>query len=103
MKQRSKGVWPLCFISDGCARPRARPVTVPEWYHRRMAINLRLTDDEQRLLDGLAEESGLSKSEVLRRALVEKAIRDRRSARIDASLDWTLERYDDLLRRLGTA
>lgn len=68
-----------------------------------MAINLRLTDDEQQLLDALAVESGLSKSEVLRRALVEKALRDRRSARIDASLDWTLERYADLLQRLGSA
>jgi len=68
-----------------------------------MAINLRLTDDEQRLLDAMAAESGLSKSEVLRRALVEKALRDRRSAQVDASLDWALERYDDLLRRLGTA
>ena len=68
-----------------------------------MAINLRLTDDEQQLLDTMAAESGLSKSEVLRRALLEKALRDRRSTEVDRSLEWALGRYDDLLHRLGTA
>ena len=66
-------------------------------------MNLRLTDDEQTLLDDMAASSGLSKAEVLRRALVEKAIRDGHRAQVEQSLDWALERYDDLLRRLGTA
>ena len=76
---------------------------VPKWYHARMAINLRLTDDEQQVLDALAAESGLSKNDVLRRALMEKAIRDGHRARVEQSLDWTLDRYGDLLRRLGEA
>jgi uncharacterized protein (DUF1778 family) len=73
------------------------------WYRWRMAINLRLTDEEQELLDVMAAQSGISKSEVLRRALVEKAVRDGHRAEVEASLNWALERYDDLLRRLGTA
>lgn len=68
-----------------------------------MAINLRLTDVEQRVLDGLAAESGLSKNDVLRRALMEKALREGHRSKVDASLEWTLDRYGDLLRRLGEA
>ena len=45
-----------------------------------MAINLRLTVEEQELLDALAADSGLSKNDVLRRALVEKAAREGGSA-----------------------
>ena len=76
---------------------------VPKWYHTRMAINLRLTEDEQRVLDALAAESGLSKNDVLRRALMEKALREGHRSSVESSLDWTLDRYGDLLRRLGEA
>ncbi|MGA0122559.1 MAG: DUF6290 family protein [Gaiellales bacterium] len=68
-----------------------------------MAMNLRLSDEEQALLDAMAEQSGLSKAEVLRRAIVEKAIRDGNRSQVEESLTWALTRYDDLLRRLGTA
>lgn len=77
--------------------------SVPLWCHLRMAMNLRLTHEEQRLLDALAAESGLSKAEVMRRALVEKAVRDGQRVQVEESLDWALHRYDDLLRRLGSA
>ena len=76
---------------------------VPLWYHDAMAMNLRLSDEEQALLDAMAEQSGLSKAEVLRRAIVEKAIRDGNRSQVEESLTWALTRYDDLLRRLGTA
>jgi predicted DNA-binding protein len=76
---------------------------VPLWYHGAMAMNLRLSDEEQALLDAMAEQSGLSKAEVLRRAIVEKAIRDGNRSQVEESLTWALTRYDDLLRRLGTA
>ena len=68
-----------------------------------MAINLRLTVEEQELLDALAADSGLSKTDVLRRARVEKAARDGHRAKVDASFEWTVTRYGDLLRRLGEA
>lgn len=73
------------------------------WYHLRVAMNLRLTPEEQQLLDALAAESGMSKAEVIRRALVEKAVRDGQRMQVEKSLDWALTRYDDLLRRLGSA
>ena len=68
-----------------------------------MANNLRLTVEEQELLDALAADSGLSKNDVLRRALVEKAAREGHRAKVDASFEWTVTRYGDLLRRLGEA
>jgi len=77
--------------------------SVPLRFHLRMAMNLPLTHEEQRLLDALAAESGLSKAEVMRRALVEKAVRDGQRVQVEESLDWALHRYDDLLRRLGSA
>lgn len=76
---------------------------VPRWYHDAMAMNLRLSDEEQALLDAMAEQSGLSKAEVLRRAIVEKALRDGNRSQVEESLTWALTRYEDLLRRLGTA
>lgn len=82
---------------------RHRPLRYQFGTIRRMAMNLRLTDEEQALLDDMSSASGLSKAEVLRRALVEKAIRDGHRSQVEQSLDWALERYDDLLRRLGTA
>jgi hypothetical protein len=45
----------------------------------------------------------MSKAEVIRRALVEKAVRDGQRMQVEKSLDWALTRYDDLLRRLGSA
>lgn len=68
-----------------------------------MAINVRLTDDEEAVLDALARRSGRSKNDVIRMALVEKAVRDGHRADVEASLDWALDRYGDVVRRLGEA
>ena len=68
-----------------------------------MAMNLRLSNEEKVLLDTMAAESGMSKNDVLRRALVEKAVRDGHRTKVEQSLEWTLTRYGDLLRRLGEA
>ncbi len=68
-----------------------------------MAMNLRLSDAEQDLLDRLARRSGLSKNDVLRQALVEKAAREGHRAQVERSLDWALDRYGDVVRRLGEA
>lgn len=68
-----------------------------------MAMNLRLSDAEQRVLDRLARESGLSKNDVVRRALMEKAAREGHREQVERSLDWALDRYGDVVRRLGEA
>lgn len=76
---------------------------VPHWYHWGMAMNLRLSEAEQDLLDRLARRSGLSKNDVLRQALVEKAAREGHRAQVERSLDWALDRYGDVVRCLGEA
>lgn len=68
-----------------------------------MAMNLRLSTAEQDVLDRLALQSGLSKNEVVRQALMEKAARDGHRAQVERSLDWALDRYGDVIRRLGEA
>lgn len=66
-------------------------------------MNLRLSDTEQALLDQLARTSGLSKNDVVRQALMEKAARDGHRDEVARSLDWALDRYGDVVRRLGEA
>lgn len=76
---------------------------VLKWYRLDMAMNLRLSGDEQDVLDRLARESGMSKNDVVRQALMEKAAREGHRAQVDRSLDWALDRYGDVVRRLGEA
>jgi predicted DNA-binding protein len=73
------------------------------WRHVPVAMNLRLTPEEQQLLDALAADCGMSKAAVMRRALVEKAVRDGQRVQVEESPDWARNRSDDLLRRLGSA
>ncbi len=68
-----------------------------------MAINVRLTEAEEAVLESLARRAGRSKNDIIRIALVEKAARDEHRERVDASLDWVLDRYGDVVRRLGEA
>ncbi len=55
------------------------------------------------MLESLARRAGRSKNDIIRIALVEKAARDEHRERVDASLDWALDRYGDVVRRLGEA
>ncbi len=76
---------------------------VPLRYHPAMAINVRLSEAEEAVLESLARRAGRSKNDIIRIALVEKAARDEHRERVDASLDWALDRYGDVVRRLGEA
>jgi hypothetical protein len=68
-----------------------------------MAINIRLSEHEEGILEALARRSGRSKNDVIRIALLEKAARDDHRDRVDGSVDWALDRYGDVIRRLGEA
>ncbi len=52
-------------------------------------------------LAALAEWEGVSKQEVIRRALLDRYARSDRRARLDAISDEMLERWGDVLDRLG--
>lgn len=66
-----------------------------------MAMTLRLSPDDDRLLDELSRAEGLSKQETVARAIREAA--ERRAHRVDVRRlsEAGRERYADVLDRLG--
>ena len=61
------------------------------------------TDDElERALTALAESEGLSRQEVVRRAVLERYERAGHRARVQGSTERMLDRWGDVLDRLGS-
>lgn len=76
---------------------------VPIWYHSVMAMTLRTDEELERALEVLAREEGLSKQEVVRRAVLERLERAGHGARVQGSAQRMIERWGDVLDRLGSA
>lgn len=72
---------------------------VPGRYHRCMAMNLRLTDDETEALRRRAEQEGRSMQEVARTAIGEYV--SDRPARLRAAIDRVRTEDAELLARLA--
>lgn len=68
-----------------------------------MAMTLRTDEELDRVLTELAEMENLSRQEVIRRAVLEKYERDGRRTRVDAISNEMVERWGDVLDRLGKA
>ena len=66
-----------------------------------MAMTLRLSEDDEQLLNALAESEGLSKHEATVRAIREAAARRLRQERVRDLSESARARYADLLERLG--
>ena len=66
-----------------------------------MAMTLRLSTDDERLLASLAESEGVSKQEATLRAIRETAARRGHEARVHDLSVQARERYADVLDRLG--
>ncbi|MDT3441057.1 MULTISPECIES: CopG family transcriptional regulator [unclassified Pseudofrankia] len=61
------------------------------------------TDDElERALTVLAAAEGTSRQEIIRRAVLERYERAGHAARVEDSADRMIERWGDVLHRLGT-
>lgn len=71
------------------------------WYHFLMALTLRTDDELERALDALAESEGLSRQEVIRRAVLERYERAGHAKRVEESADRMIQRWGDVLDRLG--
>lgn len=82
------------------SRNHARPL--PEWYHYLMALTLRTDEELEQALAALAESEGLSRQEVIRRAVLERYERTGHRARVEASADKLIDRWGDVLDRLGS-
>jgi predicted transcriptional regulator len=66
-----------------------------------MAMNLRLTDEQDRILQELADAQHISKHEAVLRAIESHAERVRVSREVEEYADYALERYEQLLDRLA--
>jgi predicted transcriptional regulator len=66
-----------------------------------MALTLRTDDELERALDALAESEGLSRQEVIRRAVLERYERAGHAKRVEESADRMIQRWGDVLDRLG--
>lgn len=67
-----------------------------------MAMTLRTDEELERALEALARAEGLSKQEVVRRAVLERFERARHRARADDVTERMIERWGDVLDRLGS-
>ena len=67
-----------------------------------MAMTLRTDDELDEALTSLAAAEGISKQEVVRRAVLEKRDRQAHRSRVDLVARELIVEYDDALRRLGT-
>ena len=73
-----------------------------KWYHSHMALTLRTDDQLEQALAALAESEGLSRQEVIRRAVLERYERSSHRARVEDSTDRMIDQWGDVLDRLGS-
>jgi predicted transcriptional regulator len=73
------------------------------WYHLSMALTLRTDEELERALDALAKSEGLSRQEIIRRAVIERYERSRHVQRVTNSTERMMQRWGDVLDRLGSA
>lgn len=67
-----------------------------------MAFTLRTDEELEKALESLAKDEGLSRQEVIRRAVLDRYERTRHGERVNTSADRMLERWGDVLDRLGS-
>ena len=81
---------------------RAAVGTVSLWYRHDMALTLRTDEELEHALTTLAEQEGLSRQEIIRRAVLERYERAGHRARVDDSAQRMVDRWGDVLERLGS-
>lgn len=67
-----------------------------------MALTLRTDDELEHALDELAAAEGLSRQEIIRRAVLERYERAGHRTRVEDSTSRMLERWGDVIERLGS-
>jgi hypothetical protein len=66
-----------------------------------VALNIRLTEAEESALTELATAEGVSKNDVVRRAILDRHARTIRRNEVDEATAWAREHYRNLLDRLA--
>lgn len=67
-----------------------------------MAFTVRTDDELEQALAALAEREGLSRQEVVRRAVLERYERAGHRDRVERSAEQMIDRWRDVLDRLGS-
>jgi predicted transcriptional regulator len=68
-----------------------------------MALTIHTDDALEAALTALTEAEGASRQEIVRRAVLDRYQRVGHRARVDASVHQMLDRWGDVLERLGSA
>ena len=92
---------PLGDVSSLTLKTRPRNVLVSLWYHFGMAFTLRTDETLDAALSRLSEAEGLSRQEVIRRAVLDRCDLLDHQQRISQSTEKMIERWGDVLDRLG--
>jgi hypothetical protein len=75
---------------------------VSHWYHSSVALTVRTDEQLEKALTALAEAEGISRQEIIRRAVLERYERSGHAKRVGDSAQRMVERWGDVLERLGT-
>jgi predicted transcriptional regulator len=67
-----------------------------------VALTVRTDDELEKALTALAEAEGASRQEIIRRAVMERYERNGHAARVEESSARLIDRWGDVLDRLGT-
>ncbi len=81
---------------------RAGITLILKWYHRGMALTVRTDDELEEALTALAAAEGLSRQEVIRRAVLDRYARSSHTDRVADATARMTERWGDVLERLGS-
>jgi predicted transcriptional regulator len=75
---------------------------VSDWYHTIMAFTVRTDQQLEEALTALARAEGISRQEIIRRAVLDRYERAGHGERVDRSSRKMIERWGDVLERLGS-
>jgi len=67
-----------------------------------MAMTLRVDDELECAFQALVKAHGVSRQEIVKRAVLQLAQREGHTERVSASADALADRWSDVLHRLGT-
>ena len=75
---------------------------IPKWYHFCVALTVRTDPALEEALTSLSEVEGTSRQEIIRRAVLDRYERTGHSSRVAQSTKRMVDRWGDVLERLGS-
>jgi predicted transcriptional regulator len=75
---------------------------IPKWYHSSMALTVRTDAALEEALASLSQAEGISRQEIIRRAVLDRFERSGHVTRVTDSTKRMAVRWGDVLERLGS-